>query len=141
MARLGRYNQKIFGENAGLNELGEIGSYAAGTPTAYSGATINPDLAQALSNFTSGWNACVAGGNSPPIQDMNALCWLYAYQIAYLQQAGVAEWDTETTYYIGSIVQDGVGGLYVSRIDDNLNNPLTTAMWLRASGQLNRLLQ
>lgn len=131
MAKLGRYTQKVFATNAGANQLAEIGSYATASPVAYSGATVNPDLVQALSNFTTGWNAIVAGGNSPAIEDMNALCYLFAFQIAYLMQEGVAEWDPGTTYYIGSIAQDGNGNLYVSKIDDNLNNALSNqGAWL-----------
>ena len=50
---------------------------------------------------------------------------LYGYQLAYLMQEGVPEWNADTTYYIGSIVNDGLGNCYRSLTDSNLNNALT----------------
>jgi hypothetical protein len=46
-------------------------------------------------------------------------------------QNGIPEYNTLTTYYIGSIVSDGVGGIYVSLVDDSLNQSLTNGdKWL-----------
>ncbi len=56
---------------------------------------------------------------------MNALCFLFARQLAYIFQAGVAEWNTSTVYYIGSLASDGLGVLYVSLTDTNTGNALT----------------
>lgn len=123
MAKIARKIMKIFGSTSGSTQVGVIGSYAAGS-IAYSQ---DPAVIQSLSNYLAGWPAVVAGSNSPAIEDMNALCFLYAYQLAYLMQEGVAEWDATTTYYIGSIVQNGTGQLYVSLIDTNLNNALTVS--------------
>jgi hypothetical protein len=124
MSRLSRYTQKIFGSIAGTNQIAEFGSFAAGSPQRYTGATITPTIVQALSNYLSGWFAAVEGSYSPAIEDMNALCYLYAFQLAYLMQQGVAEWDSGTTYYTGSLAQSS-GVTYVSLTDTNLNNPVT----------------
>lgn len=121
MAKISRALQKIFGLTASPGQIGVYGSLAAGSP-AYS---TNPETIQSLTNYSAGWYAGVVGENSPAIQDMNALFYLLSYQLSYLFQAGVAEWNAATTYYIGSIVQDGAGGLYVSLIDNNLNNAVT----------------
>lgn len=120
MSKLSRYTQLIFGSTAGLNKIGQFGSLAAGTP-AYA---TTPAQVQALSNYLTGWFGAILGNNSPAIEDMNALCFLYAYQLAYLFQAGVAEWDSSTTYYIGSMV-NSAGLIYVSLTDANLNNAVT----------------
>lgn len=123
MAKITRKIAKIFGSSAGVNQISEFGSLAAGA-IVYS---TDPTAIQSLSNYLTGWFGAVVGSNSPAIEDMNALCYLYAYQIAYLMQAGVAEYDSTTTYYIGSLVNDGTGIIYVSLTDTNLGNALTDA--------------
>lgn len=124
MSRLLRYTQQIFGSSAATDQMAEYGSLAAGTPLRYSGSTITPAIVQGLSEYLSGWFSATIGVNSPAIEDMNSLCYLYAYQLAYSFQIGVPEWDSATTYYIGSIAQDSAGTLYSSKTNTNLNNPL-----------------
>lgn len=129
MAKLTRYTQKLFGSNASTNEMSEFGSLAAGTPLRFSGSTITPALVQALGNFLTGWKGAVVGSNNPAIEDMNSLCYLFAYQLSYLLQEGVAEWDAGTTYYIGSIVNSS-GVLYISKTNNNINHVVTdTTNW------------
>lgn len=126
MSKIARFTQKIFGINAGTDQIAQIGSLNAGTPV-YS---TNPATLQALSNYLAGWFSVVIGSNSPAIEDDNALNYVMTSQLAYLTQAGIAEWDSGTTYYIGSFASDGVGGFYVSLTDNNLNNALTsTSNW------------
>lgn len=130
MSKLSRFTQKVFGSIAGGNQMAEFGSLAAGTPLRFSGATISPSIVQNLSNYLTGWFGAVIGGNSPAIEDMNSLCYLFGYQLTYLMQEGVAEWDTDTIYYIGSIANDGIGNLYTSITDTNTGNPVSnTANW------------
>lgn len=126
MAKLTRAIQKIFGLNAGPTELGKIGSLADGTPV----YTSNPTTMQALSNFESGLYSVMVGANSPAAQDLNSLFFLTTRQIAYLMQTGVAEWQTDTVYYKGSMVNDGNGNVYVSYTDNNSGNAVTdTTKW------------
>lgn len=132
MAKITRKVQKIFGQTAGLNQIAQFGSLAASTPT----YTTDPDTIQALSNYLQGWFGAVVGSNSPAIEDMNALCYLFAYQLAYLMQEGVPEWNSQTTYYTGSVVNDGSGNLYTSLIDTNLNNALTDGTKWAMQGSL-----
>lgn len=134
MAKITRATQQIFGSNAGITQIGVFGSLAAGS-AAY---TSNPVTIQSLSNYLDGWYAAVVGENSPAIQDMNALCFLYAYQLAYLMQQGIPEWDSATTYYVGSMAQDGNGNVYISQQNTNLNNTLSTvAFWTPQGSQTN----
>lgn len=126
MAKITRKNSLMFGQSAGPLELGVFGSLAAGSID-YSS---DPDDIQSLSNYLEGWFAAVVGANSPAIEDMNALCYLFSYQLTYLFQAGVAEWNTSAIYYIGSVVNDGLGNQYVSITDTNTGNALTdTTKW------------
>lgn len=126
MARSTRKTAVQFGGSAGTNQIAEFGSLAAGTPV-YS---TDPAVIQSLTQFATGWFAAVIGGNSPAIEDMNALFFVLFYQVFYLLQAGVPEWDTGTTYFTGDITQDGGGVLYVSQADNNAANALsTTAKW------------
>lgn len=126
MAKIVRKVAKIFGSSAGLDEIAEFGSLAAGSPT----FTTDPAVIQSLSQYLSGWFAGVLGGNSPAIEDMNALCFLFAYQIAYIMQSGIPEWDSATTYYKGSLASDGISAFYISLVDNNTNNALTdTTKW------------
>lgn len=121
MAKLSRFTQLIFGSSAGANRISKFGSLAAGTPTTYSGSTITPDNVQALSNYLQGWDGAILGSGNPALQDMNAVQWLTTRQLAYLFQSGVAEYDSGTTYYTGSICQVS-GTLYVSLQDNNTGN-------------------
>lgn len=121
MPRLPRFTQKIFGSNAGTNQLAQYGSLAAGTPQRYNGTTITPTIIQSLTQYLNGWFAGVIGLNSPAIEDMNALFYLVTYQLAQILQSGMPEWDSGTTYFIDNIVNYN-GILYQSLVDDNLNS-------------------
>lgn len=125
MAKIIRKGQRIFGSTAGVNQIAQYGSLANSTPN----FTTDPTVIQALSQYLDGWFDAVIGGNSPAIEDMNALCYLFAYQLAYLMQEGIAEWDATTTYFKGSIAQDGSGTEFLSLADNNLNNALAVADW------------
>lgn len=132
MSRLSRFTQKIFGSGAGPNQIAKFGSLFAGT----SAFTTDPGQAMSLSNWLTGWLGAAIGGNSPAIEDMNAVCYVLAYQLAYLMQAGVPEWDSGTTYFTSNIVSSS-GALYVSRTDDNIANAVTDpANWTKIGGQI-----
>lgn len=125
MSKIARNTQQIFGSTAGFQQIAQFGSLAAGTPT----FTTSIPTIQALSNYLTGWFSAVVGQNSPAIEDMNSLFYLITTQLAYAFQAGVAEWDSGTTYYTGSLIQSG-GILYVSLTDSNLNHAVTdTTNW------------
>ncbi len=135
MAKLTRITQTIFASLAGINQIGEFGSLAQGTPT----TTTDPAAVQ-TATFAAGWFAAVLGNNSPAMEDMNGVFFEITYQLAYLCQAGVQEWDNATAYYIGSIANDGTGNLYVSITNNNVNNVLTdTGNWKSLTVSLSAL--
>ena len=122
MSKISRKTSKLFASTAGGSDIGVFGSLAAGSP-AYS---TDPAVIQSLSNFLTGWAAETIATRRPAYQDFNALDFLTFYQLGYLFQAGVAEWDAGTTYFAGSICTGVVTGvLYQSLVDDNLNNAVT----------------
>lgn len=123
--KINRKLMKIFGQSAGVNQRAVFGSLAAGTPV----FSTDPETIQSNGNYLGGWFSAVLGGNSPAIQDMNSLNYLFAYQLAYLMQSGVAEWDTNTEYFTGSLVMSA-GRIYSSLVDNNLGYAITdTAKW------------
>lgn len=125
MAKLPRVLAKVFGSGAGGAEIGVFGSFAAGSPA----TTTSPLTAQSLSNWLSGWYSAVVGDNSPAIEDLNSVAFVMGYQIAYLMQAGIPEYDSTTPYYINSLCMDG-GRLFKSLTDGNTGNPTTdTTNW------------
>ncbi len=134
MSKITRETMLIFASSAGANQLEKFGSLAAGTPV-----YVNPDGAgvaaiQSLSNYLEGWFGGVVGSNLPAMQDLNALCFLFAYQLAYLFQAGVPEWDAGTTYYTGSFVQVS-GTLFTSLQDSNTNHLVSDPSWWTGATQ------
>lgn len=102
MAKLTRVTAKVFGGSAGSTQVGVFGSLAAGSPT----FTNSPSAVQSLSNWALGWFGGVLGGNSPAIEDLNGFCFVDSYQIAYMLQAGIPEYDASTTYYQYSVTQN-----------------------------------
>lgn len=125
MPNLPRVTQQVFGSAAGANQIAKFGSLFAGSPE----TTTDPALVQQYSNFLTGWFAAAIGGNSPAIEDMNALFFLGFHQLAYILQKGIPAWDANTEYFTGDTVQV-LGVQYVSKTDGNLNNAVSnTTHW------------
>lgn len=136
MTAIVRKKMTVFGSNSGLNEIEQFGSLANGMPN----YTTDPEVIQALANYLSGWFGGVVGSNVPAIEDMNGLCYLFAYQLSYLLERGVGEWIATTTYYIGSQV-NVLGQIYVSLTNNNLNNVVTdTTNWRRFDSTYKRVV-
>jgi hypothetical protein len=121
MAKIDRKHQKIFADLGYTGNLGQFGSYAEGAPV-YSN---DPDVLQQLSNFGAGIGSALINSAPPALQDMNGLGYLLTKQLSYLFQAGISEWNASTSYYIGSLVHDGAGSVYISVSDTNLNQALS----------------
>jgi microcystin-dependent protein len=117
MAKIIRATQTLFGGTGVTSDFGEFGSLAAGTPT----TTKTPSVIQSLAAWGLGWAAATIGVFVPAYQDMNAVHYLAFYQICYLLQMGVAEYDAGTTYYTNSVAQYN-GQFYVSLVDNNAGN-------------------
>lgn len=126
MSKLTRVTAKVFGSSAGADQLGVFGSLAAGSPQ----FSTDPAAIQNLSNWLTGWFGAVIGGNSPAIEDLNAMSFVYGYQLAYVMQEGIPEYDAGTVYYTNSFCQSG-GLIYQSLTDNNSGHtPSSGSPWL-----------
>lgn len=125
MAKIVRKKQILFASAAPSDQISGFGSLAFSDPT----YTTDPTVIQSFA-FSTGWFEAVAGLNNPCIEDENALAYLWAYQLSYVFQAGIPEWEIGTTYYTGSLCQVS-GIVYVSLVDSNINhNPASdTTNW------------
>jgi hypothetical protein len=131
MAKITRKNQKIFaGEVSSSGVISQFGSLKAALPN-YSS---DLDVIQSLAAWGEGWASAVISNHFPAVQDLNALYYVLTKQIAYLMQNGIPEWNSTTTYYIGSFVTVPNGSdraIFVSVVDNNLNYALSdTAKWM-----------
>ena len=124
MAKIIRAKQKIFGDGVVANYNHAVfGSLKADAP-AYSK---HPDDIQSTA-WDEGWKAATVNNQAPALQDLNALDYLLSRQIAYILQAGIAEYNNETEYHEHSYCQvDGV--LDRSIQDTNLNHAVSDAAW------------
>ena len=121
MSKIERKNLKIFAANAANN--GQFGSAQVGTKV----TTQDPETVQALDAWNQGWiNAVIGGSKLPPLEELQSTTFVPTYHLAYIFQEGIPEWNSETTYYIGSWVKSG-GTIYKSLTDDNLNNAIPDA--------------
>jgi hypothetical protein len=108
--KLSRTTAYIFGSLAG-SVFGVFGSFAAGSPQlidpSSTGAAPLYGLSLDDTPYLFGWEQAVVQGNSPCIEDTNALEYLSTYQLAYIMQQGIPEYDGSTTYFPTSICQTG----------------------------------
>lgn len=122
---LNRKYQKIFGVNATETDLGVVGSKNAGNPQ-YS---VDVETLQSLSNWETGMRALVTSTLAPYLQDQNSIFYVITSQLAYLFQAGIAEWNSQTEYVANRSVVFKNGKIYVA-IANSLNvEPEVTANW------------
>ena len=103
---------------------GKFGSQVAGTPI----KTKDIELIQTLAAWLDGLTDAVVNTNKAPyLEDINSVFYVFAYQLAYMLQEGTPEYNTDTTYFIGSIVKKtGTFELYGSLQDSNAGNALGT---------------
>lgn len=125
MARLTRATQKIFAGSATNN--GVFGSLQAG-----SGQLSNDvETIQSLPAYEQGWNAATISSELlPPLEELQGVQYVNSYQLAYMFQEGIPEWDSATTYYQGSVVKVYSSSgtfLYSSITNDNIGNDPTTS--------------
>jgi hypothetical protein len=127
MPKLSRKTHRVFaGEAPVQGNIAQFGSEAAGTPN----FTGDPEQIQALAAWGAGWGGAVVRNKVPPMQDMNALQYAFSYQLAYLLQMGVPEWNEDQEYYRNSFCQSG-GLLYVSKLDGNVRRAVTDTNYWR----------
>lgn len=124
MAKLPRVAQKIFAGAAATDQTAVFGTMKTGS------AEYTQDIKELMSNpaFLQGWKSAVEESFAPFMEESNSVQKIVTQQLAYILENGIPEWDSETTYYKGSIAKsfsDGVLRIYISIIDDNIGNEVT----------------
>lgn len=108
MAGLTRKTSVQFGNAGPTSAFGQFGSKEAGVPQ----TSQDPAVIQGLpARWQQGWqSAVVAGSKAAYIEDMNGFCFVDSYQLTYLFQMGIPEWDSATLYFTGSVVHVASSG-------------------------------
>lgn len=130
MSKITRVFQKIFALSAANN--GQFGSAKLGTKV----TTLNVATLQGLGAYDTGWLDAVIVDSAgqptlPTLEETQSLNYINTYQLAYMFQEGVPEYDVSTTYYQNSIVKSpGTYQLFGSKIDSNVGNATSnTSDW------------
>jgi hypothetical protein len=127
MAKIARKTNKIFALSA--TNTGQFGSAQAGTFV----TSTDPATIQSLAAWSNGWlSATVSSQNLPALEEFQAVEYVASYQLSYLFQEGIPEYDSATTYYTNSLVKkSGTAQVYLSLVDNNTGNALVTgANWI-----------
>ena len=122
---LDRKYQKIFGKNAEVTDLGIVGSKNAGNPD----TSNDVEELQSLSNWETGLRAQVTASEAPYLQDQNSIFYVITSQLAYLFQAGIAEWNAQTEYFSGRSVVLKDGKTYIAIANSVGIEPEVTSGW------------
>lgn len=130
MSKIVRKNQKIFALNNDATQNFGNGVFGSGKTGAKT-ITNDVEALQGLSAYLVGWKDAVltdAAGNPnlPPLEEFQAIDYICTYQLAYIFQEGIPEWNTLTTYFQKGIVKKTTTyELYGSVTDNNAGNALT----------------
>lgn len=122
MPKIDRYNGnlKAFASEQQTNERTLFGQTAIA----------NDLTSQVTAQFLRGWGI-VGPSDQPSLQDFNAAMYTNGQLLAYLHQMGVAEFNADQEYYIGSVTQAG-GDIYISLQNNNTGRaPASNPTWWR----------
>lgn len=122
---LARKYQKIFGKNAVETDLGVVGSKSIDNPQ-YS---TDIETLQSLSNWEAGMRSIITSSSAPYMQDHNALFYVITSQLAYLFQAGIAEWNSQTEYIANRSIVLRNGKTYIAIASSTNVEPEVTSGW------------
>lgn len=131
MARLAKVSQPLFGGDltAADQEIAVFGTMKTANPV----YTVDMPTLMASTAYAGGWSDAVEVGYAPFMEEMNGIQYGFSYQLSYIMQEGIPEWDANTTYYKGCIAKLVSGSgfkLYNSIVDNNTGNLLTdTTKW------------
>ena len=118
MAKITRKTAQQFAITGAATDVEQFGSFEAGGAV----YTVNPVTIMDTTAWGKGWTATQYDGSfAPYFQDRNAVDLVALYQVAYLLQQGLAEWDSATVYFTYSVVQNS-GSIYISLQNNNSGN-------------------
>ena len=130
--RFTRYYHKLFASNATSSPTGITGIFGSDKidRKIYSS---NPETIQSYNAWAQGWAGAIKDTKSPAMEDMNSVLFNLSYQLCYLLQAGVPEWNTATTYHQYQFCSSG-GKLYISKQNTNIAHAVTETSWWQEYG-------
>jgi hypothetical protein len=121
MSGLARKTALIFGGS--LTPTNNIEAYASKAVGGSPVWTNDPAVIQTAS-WLQGLSVALTTGQAPYLEDHNGLYYVLSYQLAYLLERGIPEWDSGTTYNTNDFCRSG-NAVYVSKIDSNTNNAVS----------------
>ena len=131
--RFTRYYHKLFASNATSSPTGITGIFGS-DKTEKKIYSSNPETIQSYNAWAQGWvGAIKSDTKSPAMEDMNSVLFNLSYQLCYLLQAGVPEWNTATTYHQYQFCSSG-GKLYISKQNTNIAHAVTETSWWQEYG-------
>jgi hypothetical protein len=135
MTNLTRKFQKLFAGNAINN--GQFGSLQSGTKI----TSADPEVLQGIAAYENGWNDAVMSSEElPALEELQGLQYKTDYQLSYLLNKGIPEWDILSEYFIGDIQREVAGTkIYQSITDNNIGNVLTDVVNWELLGDLDSL--
>ena len=125
MAEIVRKKQKVFGGN--LSAAGNIATYGsklAGTVN-YS---LDLDDIQTTA-WLQGLLGSVSPNKAPYLQDLNAIFYVLSKQLAYIFQAGIPEWNSDTEYFEEKSIVRYNGVVYIAIANSTNQTPTNTSYW------------
>ncbi|MBQ4178980.1 MAG: hypothetical protein II598_04490, partial [Elusimicrobia bacterium] len=130
MAEIERKVQKIFAGGLSANgNIAKYGSKEAGTV----GYSLDLDEIQ-TQRWLNGLAGSVSQDKAPYLQDLNAVFYTITKQLAYLFQAGVAEWNSETEYFANKSFVMYNGEMYRAIQNNTNQTPTNTTYWTKIVG-------
>lgn len=125
MAEIVRKKQKIFaGDLSASGNIAVYGSKLGGTP-AYSD---NLDTIQSA-RWGNGIMGATSSDKAPYVQDLNAIFYTITKQLAYIFQAGIPEWNSQTEYFAGKSAVLKGGKVYIALQNNTNIQPSVTTGW------------
>lgn len=127
MAEIERKAQKVFA--GGVSPSGNIavyGSKLAGT------VNYSSDI-DAIQNerWLTGLFGAISPDKAPYVQDLNAIFYVLSKQLAYIFQAGIPEWNSQTEYFAAKSVVRYNGQLYISVANSTNKAPTDNSYWMK----------
>lgn len=128
MAEIVRKKQKIFaGDLSASGNIAVYGSKLGGTP-AYSD---NLDTIQSA-RWGNGIMGATSSDKAPYVQDLNSIFYTITKQLAYIFQAGIPEWNSQTEYFAGKSIVRYNGIVYIAIANSTNQVPTNNAYWIRS---------
>lgn len=126
MAEIERKHQKIFcGALSPNGNIAKYGSYKSGNKS------YSDDLDQIQTNsWLNGLIGSINPLKAPYLQDLNAIFYTITKQLAYMFQAGIPQWNSETEYFAGKSFVRHNTDIYIALQNSTNKLPTDADYWM-----------